>query len=136
VLLAALLAAGAGWWAGGGRGCSWLGRSLGIAPCCATLTAACRSRGLPRLSPTPLLAARGINAQRHKRERALLAGCCVGGAAASVAFPFAEAALGPAGAVAAAGVLLANTLAGARRGGQHSRSGALTRRHSRCWPPL
>ncbi|KIY94430.1 hypothetical protein MNEG_13532 [Monoraphidium neglectum] len=52
-----------------------------------------------------------LAAKRHKRERALLCGCSAGGAAAAVALPFIEAALGPPGVAAAAAVLLANTIA-------------------------
>jgi hypothetical protein len=51
-------------------------------------------------------------AKRHKRERAVLAGCACGNDAPAVAVPLIEALAGPAGVVAACSALIANTLTG------------------------
>lgn len=57
-------------------------------------------------------AAWGLHAQRHPRERALIAGCSAGAAGAALGLQFAEAALGaPAAGAAAAGALLCNAFA-------------------------
>lgn len=49
---------------------------------------------------------------KHKRERALLCGASVGSDAPGIAVPLVEALAGPAGVVAAASALVANTVAG------------------------
>jgi hypothetical protein len=67
--------------------------------CCISLT-----------PPAPLC--RYFFSKRHKRERAVLAGCAVGNDAPAVAVPLIEALAGPAGVVAACSALIANTLTG------------------------
>lgn len=54
---------------------------------------------------------------KHKRERALLSGASVGSDAPGIAIPFIEALAGPAGVVAAATAIIANTVTGEKEGG-------------------
>lgn len=64
---------------------------------------------LPPFHTTP---DRLLFSRRHKRERAVLAGCAAGSDAPAVAVPLVEALAGPAGVVAACSALIANTLSG------------------------
>jgi hypothetical protein len=97
---------------------------------CAAAWAAARHGPSVRAAPTH--ARRQLCRARHKRERAVLAGCAVGGDASAVAVPLLEALAGPAGVVAACSALVANTLTGGvavvLRGAAHMRTAC-----SRLW---
>jgi hypothetical protein len=67
---------------------------------------------LPARLPPSVPLRRSFFSRRHKRERAVLAGCAVGADAPAVAVPLIEALAGPAGVVAACSALVANSLSG------------------------
>lgn len=97
--------------------------SCAVRSCHNALIASLPARSFPPVANSVLLCAlhRHFFSKRHKRERAVLAGCAVGNDAPAIAVPLIEALAGPVGVVAACSALIANTLAGAHK--LHARGG-------------